>query len=132
MAGSRKFLRLIKENNIDEALAIARKQVDDGAMLLDINMDDGMLDARAEMSRFLRALGSDPVPASVPWMIDSSDFAVIEEALRNTGGRAVVNSISLKHGEKEFLRQADIIRRYGAVVVVMLFDENGQADTLER
>ena len=132
VAGSRKFLRLIKENNIDEALAIARKQVDDGAMLLDINMDDGMLDARAEMSRFLRALGSDPVPASVPWMIDSSDFAVIEEALRNTGGRAVVNSISLKHGEKEFLRQADIIRRYGAAVVVMLFDENGQADTLER
>lgn len=132
VAGSRKFLRLIKENNIDEALAIARKQVDDGAMLLDINMDDGMLDARAEMSRFLRALGSDPVTASVPWMIDSSDFAVIEEALRNTGGRAVVNSISLKHGEEEFLRQAGIIRRYGAAVVVMLFDEKGQADTLER
>lgn len=132
VAGSRKFLRLIKENNIDEALAIARKQVDDGAMLLDINMDDGMLDARAEMSRFLRALGSDPVPASVPWMIDSSDFAVIEEALRNIGGRPVVNSISLKHGEEEFIRQAGIIRRYGAAVVVMLFDEKGQADTLER
>ena len=132
VAGSRKFLRLIKENNIDEALAIARKQVDDGAMLLDINMDDGMLEARAEMSRFLRALGSDPMTATVPWMIDSSDFTVIEEALRNVGGRAVVNSISLKHGEDEFLRQADIIRRYGAAVVVMLFDENGQADTLER
>jgi 5-methyltetrahydrofolate--homocysteine methyltransferase len=132
VAGSRKFLRLIKENDIDEALAIARKQVEDGAMLLDINMDDGLLDARAEMSRFLRALGSDPVTASVPWMIDSSDFEVIEEALRNTGGRAVVNSISLKHGEEEFIRQAGIIRRYGAAVVVMLFDEKGQADTLER
>lgn len=132
VAGSRKFLRLIKENAIDEAVAIARRQVADGAMILDINMDDGMLDSRAEMSRFLRALGSDPATASVPWMIDSSDFATIEEALKNTGGRAIVNSISLKHGEDEFRRQACIIRSYGAAVVVMLFDERGQADTCER
>ncbi len=132
VAGSRKFLRLIKENAIDEAVAIARHQVADGAMILDINMDDGMLDSRAEMSRFLRALGSDPATASVPWMIDSSDFTTIEEALKNTGGRAIVNSISLKHGEDEFRRQACIIRSYGAAVVVMLFDERGQADTCER
>lgn len=132
VAGSHKFLRLIKENAIDEAVAIARRQVADGAMILDINMDDGMLDSRAEMSRFLRALESDPATASVPWMIDSSDFATIEEALKNTGGRAIVNSISLKHGEDEFRRQARIIRSYGAAVVVMLFDERGQADTYER
>ncbi len=132
VAGSRKFLRLIKENAIDEAVAIARRQVADGAMILDINMDDGMLDSQAEMSHFLRALGSDPATASVPWMIDSSDFATIEEALKNTGGRAIVNSISLKHGEDEFRRQACIIRSYGAAVVVMLFDERGQADTCER
>lgn len=132
VAGSRKFLRLIKEGNIDEAVAIARKQVADGAMMLDINMDDGMLDAPGEMSRFLRALGADPATSSVPWMIDSSDFAAIEEGLKNIGGRAIVNSISLKHGEDEFLRQARTIRRYGAAVVVMLFDERGQADTLGR
>ena len=132
VAGSRKFLRLIKENAIDEAVAIARRQVTDGAMILDINLDDGMLDSRAEMSRFLRALGSDPATASVPWMIDSSDFATIEEALKNTEGRAIVNSISLKHGEDEFRRQARVIRSYGAAVVVMLFDERGQADTYER
>jgi len=132
VAGSRKFLRLIKEGNIDEAVAIARKQVADGAMILDINMDDGMLDAPKEMRRFLRALGADPATSTVPWMIDSSDFAAIEDSLKNIGGRAIVNSISLKHGEEEFLRQARTIRRYGAAVVVMLFDERGQADTLER
>lgn len=132
VAGSRKFLRLISAKKYDEALVIARKQVEDGAMALDINMDDGMLQSREEMVRFLRVLGSDPLTASLPWMIDSSDFGVIEEALRNIGGRAIVNSISLKHGEEEFLRQAEIIRRYGASVVVMLFDERGQADTLER
>lgn len=132
VAGSRKFLRLIKESNIDEALSIARRQVADGAMMLDINMDDGLLDSRAEMARFLRALGSDPLTASLPWMIDSSDFPTIEEALKNIGGRAVVNSISLKHGEEEFINQALTIRRYGAAVVVMLFDEEGQATTYER
>lgn len=132
VAGSRKFLRLVKEHNLDEAIGIARRQVEDGAMILDINMDDGMLDSKVEMASFLRALGSDPVTASVPWMIDSSDFSVIEEALKNICGRAVVNSISLKHGEGEFMRQASIIRRYGAAVVVMLFDENGQADSYGR
>ncbi len=132
VAGSRKFLRLIKEGNIDEALSIARRQVTDGAMILDINMDDGLLDSRAEMARFLRALGSDPLTASLPWMIDSSDFPTIEEALKNIGGRAVVNSISLKHGEEEFAAQARTIRRFGAAVVVMLFDEEGQATTYDR
>lgn len=132
VTGSRKFLRLVNEKKYDEALAIARRQVEDGAMILDINMDDAMLDRRAEMTNFLRLLGSDPVTASVPWMIDSSDFGVIEDALRNIGGRAIVNSISLKHGEEEFIRQASIIRHYGAAVVVMLFDEKGQSDTLER
>lgn len=132
VAGSRKFLRLIKEGNADEALNIARKQVSDGAMMLDINMDDGMLDTRAEMARFLRVLAADPVTSSLPWMIDSSDFGTIEEALKNISGRAIVNSISLKHGEEEFIRRARIIRSYGAAVVVMLFDEEGQATSFER
>lgn len=132
VAGSRKFLRLIKDGNYDEALAIARKQVADGAMILDINMDDGMLDSASEMARFLRVLASDPATSSLPWMIDSSDFNTIEEALKNISGRAIVNSISLKHGEEEFMRQAAIIHSYGAAVVVMLFDEEGQAATYER
>ena len=132
VAGSRKFLRLVGEGNWDEALSIARRQVQDGAMILDINMDDAMLDSRAMMVRFLRLLASDPLTAAVPWMIDSSDFSVIEAALQNVAGKAIVNSISLKAGEEEFLRQARTIRRYGAAVVVMAFDEKGQATTLER
>lgn len=132
VAGSRKFLRLISEGNRQEALAIARSQVENGAQMLDINVDDGMLDAPAEMRAFLRLLGSDPVTASLPWMIDSSSFEVITTALREVPGKAVVNSISLKHGEEEFLRQATAIRGYGAAVVVMAFDERGQADTYER
>lgn len=132
VAGSRKFLRLITEKNSDEALAIAHKQVLDGAMMLDINVDDGMLDSVAEMRNFLRLLGSDPVTSSVPWMVDSSSFDVIVEALKNIPGKPVVNSISLKHGEEEFLRQARVINGMGAAVVVMAFDEDGQADTYER
>lgn len=132
VAGSRKFLRLIKEKNYSEAAAIARRQVEAGAMVLDINMDDALLDARAEMVHFLRILGSDPLTASVPWMIDSSDFNVIEAALGNLPGKGIVNSISLKKGEDEFLREAGIIASYGAAVVVMAFDEQGQADTFER
>lgn len=132
VAGSRKFLRLIKEKSYDEAVAIARRQVTDGAMILDINMDDGLLDTPAEMQHFLRLLSSDPAVASVPWMIDSSDFNVITTALQNISGRAIVNSISLKHGEEEFLRQARTIKRFGAAVVVMAFDEEGQATTFER
>lgn len=132
VAGSRKFLRLISEKSYDEAVAIARKQVADGAMILDINIDDGLLDSKAEMINFLRLLSSDPEVASVPWMIDSSDFDVILSALENTPGRAIVNSISLKHGENEFLYQAKAIKEHGAAVVVMAFDENGQATTYEQ
>lgn len=132
VAGSRKFLRLIKEKNYSEAAAIARRQVESGAMVLDINMDDALLDAKAEMVHFLRILGSDPLTASVPWMIDSSDFGVIEAALGNLPGKGIVNSISLKKGEEEFLREARVIASYGAAVVVMAFDEQGQADTFER
>lgn len=132
VAGSRKFLRLIKEKNYAEAEVIARRQAEVGAMVLDINFDDGLLDARSEMEHFLRLLSADPSAASLPWMIDSSNFSVIETALQNVPGKAIVNSISLKHGESEFLQQASVIRRYGAAVVVMLFDENGQATTFER
>lgn len=132
VAGSRKFLRLVKEENWQEAIGIARKQVDDGAMVLDINMDDAMLDTPQLMVKFLRLLGSDPVTASVPWMIDSSDFSVIELALQNVAGKPIVNSISLKKGEEEFLREARIISSYGAAVVVMAFDEDGQATTYQR
>lgn len=132
VAGSRKFLRLIKEESWDEALEIARKQVADGAMVLDINMDDALLDTRHLMVKFLRLLAADPVTASIPWMIDSSDFEVIEEALKNVSGKAIVNSISLKKGEENFLREAKTIAQYGAAVVVMAFDEEGQAATAER
>lgn len=132
VAGSRKFLTLIKEQDYDGALAVARKQVADGAMMLDVNLDDGMLDTVSEMRKLLRYFSSDAAVMSVPWMIDTSSESVMEEALKNTPGRPVVNSISLKHGEEEFLRQARMIRAYGAAVVVMAFDEQGQADTLER
>lgn len=132
VAGSRKFLRLINEGDYGQAIAIARKQVADGAMMLDLNFDDAMLDSKAEMIHFLRLLASDPQTASVPWMIDSSDFDVIAGALENIAGKAVVNSISLKHGEEELLRQARIVKNHGAAVVVMLFDEQGQATSYER
>lgn len=132
VAGSRKFLRLIKEKSYDEVLAIARKQVEDGAMILDINLDDGMLDTVSEMKHFLRLMASDPVVSSRPWMIDSSDFNVIEAALKEISGRAIVNSISLRKGTDEFLRQAAIVKHHGAAVVVMAFDEEGQATTYER
>ncbi len=132
VAGSRKFLRLIKEKNHNEALAIARKQVEDGAMVIDINMDDAMLDARAEMSTFLALAGQDPDIAKVPFMVDSSDFSVIEAGLKSIAGKAVVNSISLKEGEEAFLDHARTIRSLGAAVVVMAFDEQGQATTFER
>lgn len=132
VAGSRKFLRLIKEGNLAEALDIARRQVEDGALVLDINMDDAMLDAPREMARFLDLLGSDPDIARVPLMIDSSDPAVYLEALRHVQGRSIVNSISLKEGEEKFLGLARKIRSLGAAVVVMAFDEEGQADTFAR
>ena len=132
VAGSRKFLRLIKEKQYDEALAIARKQVRDGATLLDINMDDGLLDAKAEMTHFLNLMASDPEGARIPWMIDSSRFDVIEAALQCVQGKCVVNSISLKEGETPFLSHARTIKEYGAAMVVMAFDEQGQATTYER
>lgn len=132
VAGSRKFLRLINEGNQSEALEIAASQVDKGALILDINMDDGMLDARAEMASFVELLPLDPKASSVAVMIDSSDFGVIESAMKLIQGRPVVNSISLKEGEEAFLSHARKIRELGGAVVVMAFDEQGQATTLER
>lgn len=132
VAGSRKFLRLIKEKNYEEALSIARRQVEDGAQVIDINMDDGLLDARAEMVNFLNLIASEPEIARVPVMIDSSKWDVIAAGLKCVQGKSVVNSISLKEGEEVFLARAREVRRLGAAVVVMAFDEEGQADTYER
>ena len=132
VAGSRKFLRLINEKKYEEALGIARKQVEDGAQVIDINMDDGLLDARAEMVHFLHLIASEPDIARVPVMLDSSDWQVIEAGLKCLQGKAIVNSISLKEGEAKLLEHARTLRRYGAAVVVMAFDEQGQADTYER
>ncbi|MEG1544653.1 MAG: methionine synthase, partial [Tannerellaceae bacterium] len=132
VAGSRKFLRLIKEEKYEEALTIARKQVEDGAQVIDINMDDGMLDAVKEMTTFLNLIASEPDIACVPVMIDSSKWDVIESGLMCVQGKSIVNSISLKEGEEPFLRHASRIRQLGAAVVVMAFDEQGQADTAAR
>ncbi len=132
VAGSRKFLRLIKEKQYDEALTIARKQVEDGALVIDINMDDGLLDARQEMTTFLNLLAAEPDIARVPLMIDSSKWDVITAALQCAQGKSIVNSISLKEGEEVFLSHARDVMRYGAAVVVMCFDEQGQATTFER
>ena len=132
VAGSRKFLRLINEKNYAEALKIARQQVEDGAQVLDINMDDGLLDAREEMTVFLNMLAGEPEIARVPLMVDSSDWNVISAGLKCIQGRSIVNSISLKEGESLFLQRAVEARRLGAVVVVMAFDEEGQATTFER
>ena len=132
VVGSRKFLRLVKEKNYDEALSIARVQVRDGAMILDINMDDSMLDAQEEMTHFLNLMASDPETARLPWMVDSSRFEVIEAALKCIQGKAIVNSLSLKEGEEIFLQRAARVRDLGAALVVMAFDEEGQATTYER
>ena len=132
VAGSRKFLRLINEKKYGEALDIARKQVEDGAQLIDINMDDGLLDAEAEMTVFLNMLAGEPDIARLPIMVDSSNWNVIRAGLKCIQGRAVVNSISLKEGEALFVERAIEARRLGAVVVVMAFDEHGQATTYER
>ncbi len=132
VAGSRKFLRLIKEKKYDEALSIAARQVSDGAMMIDVNMDDALLDAREEMVHFMRCVASDPDVAKVPVMVDSSDWDVIEAALKNLQGKSIVNSISLKEGEEKFIRHACRLRGLGAAVIVMAFDEIGQADTFER
>ena len=132
VAGSRKFLRLIKEHNYEEALTIARKQVDDGALVLDINMDDGLLEAKDEMVHFVNMISSEPEIARIPLMIDSSDWDVVVAALKCVQGKSIVNSISLKEGEETFIRHAKDVLRYGAAVVVMCFDEEGQATSFER
>ena len=132
VAGSRKFLRLIKEKQYDEAIAIARRQVVDGALVIDVNMDDALLDARREMVNFLNMIASEPDIASVPVMIDSSDWNVITAGLKCLQGKGIVNSISLKEGEEVFIRHAQDVKRYGAAVVVMCFDEQGQATSYER
>ncbi|MFV0468956.1 MAG: methionine synthase [Dysgonomonas sp.] len=132
VAGSRKFLRLIKEEKYEEALTIAQKQVEDGAQILDVNMDEGLLDGVKEMTTFLNLLASDPDVSRIPVMIDSSKWDVIEAGLKCVQGKPVVNSISLKAGEAEFLHHARLVRHYGAAVIIMAFDEMGQADRFER
>ena len=132
VAGSRKFLRLINEKNYAEALTIARRQVEDGAQVIDVNMDDGLLNAREEMRTFLNMLACEPDIARVPVMVDSSDWEVIKEGLKCIQGRSIVNSISLKEGEEVFLARAREAKSLGAAVIVMAFDENGQATTFER
>ena len=132
VAGSRRFLRLINSGQFDEALDVARDQVENGAQIIDVNMDEPMLDAAAAMTRFLNLVASEPDISRVPVMIDSSDWAVIEAGLKCIQGKGIVNSLSLKEGETAFLEKARLARRYGAAVLVMAFDEDGQADTLER
>ena len=132
VAGSPKFLRLIKEDKLEEALDIARQQVENGAQIIDVCMDEGMLESEALMSEFLQLIASEPDISRVPIMIDSSKWSVIEAGLRCVQGKGIVNSISLKEGEDKFIQQAKLVRRYGAAVVVMGFDEQGQADSTER
>jgi len=132
VTGSKKFLRLIKEGNYEEALSIAKDQVDGGAQVIDVNMDEGMLDSEQAMTTFLNLIASEPDISRVPIMIDSSKWTVIEAGLKCVQGKAIVNSISLKEGEEKFIEQAHKIKQYGAAVIVMAFDEVGQADTLER
>ena len=132
VTGSRKFLRLIKEENYNEALSVAREQVEGGAQIIDVNMDEGMLDGVYAMTKFLNLIAAEPDIARVPVMIDSSKWEIIEAGLKVVQGKAVVNSISLKEGEATFIHHAKLIKRYGAAVIVMAFDENGQADNYER
>ncbi|HBR49629.1 MAG TPA: methionine synthase, partial [Nitrospira sp.] len=132
VTGSPAFAKLILTGDYEAALSVARQQVEGGAQIIDINMDEGMLDSKAAMEKFLRLVASEPDICKVPIMVDSSKWEVLETGLKNIQGKAVVNSISLKEGEQKFIDQATLIRRYGAAVVVMAFDEKGQADTLER
>ena len=132
VAGSRKFLRLIKEEKYDEALEVAREQVEGGAQIIDVNMDDGMIEGKEAMVKFLNLVVAEPDIARVPIMIDSSKWEIIEAGLQVVQGKCVVNSISLKEGEEEFINHAKKIKRYGAAVIVMAFDEIGQADNYER
>ena len=132
IAGSIQFKKLILAGNYMDAMAVARKQIEDGAMVVDVNMDEGLLDGKAAMTKFLRIAATEPDVCKVPFMIDSSKFDIIEAGLQNVQGKAIVNSISLKVGEEEFVRQARLVRKYGAAVVVMAFDEKGQAATEEE
>jgi 5-methyltetrahydrofolate--homocysteine methyltransferase len=132
VTGSRRFARLIKEDDYETALEVANQQVQGGAQIIDVNMDEGLLDARAAMTRFLNLLASEPDIARIPVMVDSSDWSVIQSGLKTLQGKGVVNSISMKDGEDEFRRRAREVRRYGAAAVVMAFDEEGQANSLER
>ncbi|MFN0214195.1 MAG: methionine synthase [Saprospiraceae bacterium] len=132
VTGSAKFAKLIKQNNYPEALSVARQQVEGGAQIIDVNMDEGLLDSEAAMVKFLNLMSAEPDIAKLPVMVDSSKFHVIEAGLKCLQGKSIVNSISMKEGEAEFVRQANICRRFGAAVVVMAFDEQGQADTIDR
>ena len=132
VTGSSRFMRLIKEDKYEEALSVARQQIENGAQIIDINMDEGLLDSESAMSHFLRLIASEPDIAKVPLMIDSSKWSVLEVGLKNCQGKGIVNSISMKEGESEFIRQAQIIKKYGAAIIVMAFDEKGQADNYER
>ncbi len=132
VAGSAKFRRLIKEENFSEALSVARDQIEGGAQIIDINMDDAMLDSVSVMEKFLRLISAEPDIARIPIMLDSSNWTVLETGLKNIQGKGIVNSISLKEGEAKFIEQAELIQNYGAAVIVMAFDEKGQADTYER
>ena len=132
VTGSRKFSRLIKDGEYSEALTVAQQQVDGGAQIIDVNMDEGLLDSKAVMKEFLNLMMSEPDIAKLPIMIDSSKFEVIEEGLKCVQGKCIVNSISMKEGVDQFIKQAKILRKYGAATVVMAFDEEGQADTIER
>src|SRR5512136_356951 len=132
VTGSKAFARLVLAGDYAGAVEVARQQVANGAQIIDVNMDEAMLDSKAAMVRFLNLIATEPDIARVPVMIDSSKWEVIEAGLKCVQGKGIVNSISLKEGEAEFLRQARLVRRYGAAVVVMCFDEKGQADTLER
>src|SRR6187431_2797210 len=132
VTGSAKFRKLIEANDYGAALAVARSQVENGAQVLDVNMDEGLLDSEKAMVTFLNLIASEPDIARVPIMIDSSKWSVIEAGLKCVQGKAIVNSISMKEGEEKFLHEAKLCRRYGAAVIVMAFDEKGQADTFER
>src|SRR5882724_7251091 len=132
VTGSKKFARLIREGNYEEALSVARQQVESGAQILDVNMDDALLDGEKAMTTFLNLLQAEPDIAKIPVMIDSSKFNIIEAGLKCVQGKCIVNSISMKEGEEKFVEQAIICKSYGASVIVMAFDEKGQADTQDR
>ena len=132
VTGSARFQRLIKEDNYEEALSVARQQIENGAQVIDVNMDEGLLDSEKAMETFLRMIASEPDIAKVPVMVDSSKWSVLEKGLKNLQGKGIVNSISMKEGVEEFKRQANVIKKYGAAVIVMAFDEEGQADTYDR